>query len=262
MDTVLRGYNEVLQALRDPVLSSRCGVFEEAVDWLVWPEQMHSVAARLFKAMPANGDVDLIAEFAKPWSRAIAAAVTEAPAAEFARLEKCAERVFESRCCDSTVELARAFAGEGVAAKVQAFVALTQSLPALLGNAFLALLDAPEQMALLREEPELLGNAVEELLRFAGPSVAVYRGGVEERVVLLLAEANRDSARFADPDRLDVRRRPTGHLAFGAGAHACVGAAIIRGALAVATQFFVEHFLGAQLVSPVEYRMVSPIRAL
>jgi hypothetical protein len=62
-----------------------------------------------------------------------------------------------------------------------------------------------------------------------------------ERVVLMLAAANRDPARFPDPDRLDLARRAAGHLAFGLGAHVCPGAPLIRLAVAVAT----EALLGA-----------------
>jgi cytochrome P450 len=258
MDTVLRGYDEVLAALRDPVLSGECGQFEEPVSLLVWPEQADDLARELFSRMPADRAVDLIAEFAQPWSRATAAAVTGAPVADLDRLEACAAQVFESNSGEATLELARVFAGEGVALKVQAFVALTQTLPALLGSAWLALLESPAEMLALGEDPALLPNAIEELLRFAGPSQIVYRG----RIALMLAEANHDATRFPDPNRLDLGRRCGGHLAFGAGQHACVGAALIRRAMAVATPLFVNRFARGQIVGPREWWLTSPIRAL
>ncbi|KAA9154396.1 cytochrome P450 [Amycolatopsis acidicola] len=111
----------------------------------------------------------------------------------------------------------------------------------LIGNGVLALLEHPDQLAALREDPSLLPGAVEELLRYDGPiNIATLRfttepvvvGEVEipadEFVMVSLLAANRDGARFEDPDRLDVRRQAGGHLAFGHGLHYCVGAPLAR----------------------------------
>ena len=110
-----------------------------------------------------------------------------------------------------------------------------------IANATLALLRHPDQLALLRgQQPDLLAPAVEELLRFDGPIKVLNRWVVAEtelagrtirpgeRVHLVLAAANRDPRRFADPDRLDLRRSPNPHLAFGKGIHACIGAQLAR----------------------------------
>ena len=143
--------------------------------------------------------------------------------------------------------LTRASVRPGAAAHVQAFVALSQTLPCLLSSAWLALLQHHEQLTQLREHPELVTPAVGELLRFASPSRAVFRealadvaiGGVRtrsgDRIVLMLSAANRDPVRFREPDRLDIHRASAGHLAFGAGPHACAGASLVRLAVAVAT---------------------------
>ncbi len=110
----------------------------------------------------------------------------------------------------------------------------------LIGNGILELLRHPDQLAILRGDPSLVEGAVEELLRFHGPIQRVRRtlkepielGGKQLRegdaVWLLVGAANRDPAVFDDPDRLDVRRRPTKHLTFGLGPHFCVGAALAR----------------------------------
>ncbi|MGC4808258.1 cytochrome P450 [Micromonospora sp. DT233] len=102
------------------------------------------------------------------------------------------------------------------------------------------LLRHPDQLALLRTEPELAPTAVEELLRFDGPSKMSIRqvkddfelGGQRlragERMYLITAAANRDPARFRRPDELDLRRHPNPHLGFGQGAHFCLGAPLAR----------------------------------
>ena len=111
----------------------------------------------------------------------------------------------------------------------------------LLGNGIRMLLGAPDQLALLREDPSLWAGAVEEILRLDSPvqltgrlalrdtvvaGKAVRQG---EFVVILLAGANRDPAVFADPHRFDVQRPNAGrHLAFSGGRHFCLGAALAR----------------------------------
>jgi cytochrome P450 len=110
----------------------------------------------------------------------------------------------------------------------------------LIGNGVLALLRAPGQWRLLCERPDLVEAAVEELLRFNPPSpwaprrliadveVGPARLRAGDNVMVLLAAANRDPAAFPEPDRVDLARRPSLHLAFGHGAHRCVGAALAR----------------------------------
>ncbi len=104
----------------------------------------------------------------------------------------------------------------------------------LIGNGVLALLEHPEQMELLRNDPELIKPAVEELLRFGSPvEMATERYAREDLTLAgvtipggslvgaVLASANRDETQFANPDALDIRREPNKHLAFGLGTHYC-----------------------------------------
>ncbi|MDM0056821.1 cytochrome P450 [Variovorax fucosicus] len=108
----------------------------------------------------------------------------------------------------------------------------------LLGNGLQALLADPVSWQRLQREPALLPGAVRELLRFDSPvqytgrrvaADLVLHGRQLRRgdlVVALIASANRDPARHAEPDRLDVARRPGGLLSFGAGPHVCIGAGL------------------------------------
>jgi cytochrome P450 len=110
----------------------------------------------------------------------------------------------------------------------------------LIANAMRALLLHEDELAAVRAEPELLPAAVEEAMRFDGPSKMSIRGAAADfelggqsiragdRVFLVTAAANRDPARYADPDRFSVRRKDTTHLGFGFGPHFCIGAALAR----------------------------------
>jgi cytochrome P450 len=120
----------------------------------------------------------------------------------------------------------------------------------LIGNSVAALLCHRDQLDVLRGRPDRLPAAIEELLRFDGPTArtsprfateeillggaVIPEGGI---VVIALAAANRDPRRFADPDRLDVTRDADGHLAFGRGIHASIGAPLARleGSIAIGT---------------------------
>lgn len=110
----------------------------------------------------------------------------------------------------------------------------------LITNGLLALLDFPDQMDDLRRNPDIMSMAIEEITRFDGPARSMVRlvkedhdfGGVEmkagERVFLVNPSANRDPAVFDDPDTLNLRRNPTGHIGFGFGLHYCLGAPLAR----------------------------------
>ncbi len=111
----------------------------------------------------------------------------------------------------------------------------------LIGLGVLALLDRPDQAELLRADQTVVRSAVEELLRFTSPvETATERWAAEDveiagttvprgsLVLAAIASANRDSAVFDDPDTLDLTRSPNPHLAFGRGAHYCLGAPLAR----------------------------------
>ena len=110
----------------------------------------------------------------------------------------------------------------------------------LIGNGLLALLQHPQELRALSDEPSLAASAVEELLRYDGPNQAMVRIATEDfdldgrrirhgdRLFLMLNAANRDPGQFSNPDRVDLCREPNRHLAFGHGIHFCLGAPLAR----------------------------------
>jgi cytochrome P450 len=131
-------------------------------------------------------------------------------------------------------------ANEVVMFVVLLLVAGNETTTNLIGNAVNALLDHPEQLALLRDHPEKVPALVEETLRYESPVQLLFRRatepvevggariGANDYVVPLLGSANRDDRQFPDGDRFDLRRDAQGHLAFGFGQHFCLGASLAR----------------------------------
>ncbi|MGV9874193.1 cytochrome P450 family protein [Streptomyces cellulosae] len=124
----------------------------------------------------------------------------------------------------------------------------------LISATVLGLLTHPEQLALLRADPELTGAAVEESLRLDSPvhagafrfaaeplELAGTRVAAGDAVLVSLAAASRDPLAFPDPDRFDLTRRPQGHLGFGHGVHHCLGAPLARAEAAVALRLLLER---------------------
>jgi cytochrome P450 len=130
----------------------------------------------------------------------------------------------------------------------------------LLGNAIVALLDYPDQLARLQADPSSVPSAVEEALRYDGPVQAIVRFvardttlgdqpiAAGQRILAWTAAANRDPAEFPDPDRFDVTRSPNPHLAFGAGIHFCLGAPLARLETRVALQVLLARVQDLELV--------------
>src|SRR5271166_6362652 len=148
---------------------------------------------------------------------------------------------------------------ELIATCVLLLVAGHETTVGLISNGILALLRHPAQLALLHADPALAAGAVEETLRYDAPvqmTARVARGGMQvgsvaapdgALVLLLLAAAGRDPRVFADPDKFDIRRGATGHLAFAAGAHFCLGAPLARLEAAIALESFARRIQRPEL---------------
>ncbi len=132
----------------------------------------------------------------------------------------------------------------------------------LIGNGLLSLLRHPAQWQALRDDPRLIPNAIEEVLRFECPVQAVARivaEPIELRgvrldkgtlVVALIGAANRDPEVFADPDRLDITRPDLRPLSFGGGIHFCLGAQLARIEAAEVFETLLQRLPNLRLTKP------------
>ena len=123
----------------------------------------------------------------------------------------------------------------------------------LIGGMVLALLDNPEQLALLRADPARIPNAIEEGLRYCSPVQGVYRRAMRDveiaghtitaqsDIVTVLASANHDESKFIAPERFDVLRHTGGQVGFGMGIHHCLGAHLGRLEARVAFEWLVPR---------------------
>lgn len=148
---------------------------------------------------------------------------------------------------------------ELIATCVLLLVAGHETTVGLISNAILALLRHPDQLAALHADPSLAAGAVEETLRYDAPvqmTARVARSGMQvgpvtardgALVLLLLAAAGRDPEAFADPDRFDIRRGASSHLAFAAGPHFCLGAPLARLEATIAIESFARRMRDPEL---------------
>jgi len=165
--------------------------------------------------------------------------------------------------------------GELVSTCMLLLIAGHETTVNLIGNGLFALLQHPDQLRALRDDPALIQTGVEELLRFDGPvqrtgrmtTAEVEIGGKhipkDSVVVSVIGAANRDPKQFADPDRLDVSRKDNRHIAFGFGIHFCLGAPLARLEGQIALGTLLRRMPKLALVSIVpEWRESSTLRGL
>ncbi|MGQ9829269.1 MAG: cytochrome P450 [Roseiflexus sp.] len=145
----------------------------------------------------------------------------------------------------------------------------------LIGNGTLALMRNPDQFALLRDHPQLIPAAIEELLRYDSPVQMTSRRALTDIefqgywieagqvVTVFIGAANRDPAQYIDPARLDVMRRDVRHLSFGHGPHYCLGAPLARLEGQVAIKTLTHRFPHMRLTDePIAWRDNFALRGL
>lgn len=248
-----------------------------------WREQLSSDANSLTDRLPAAEPIEMMSVYARPLCLAFAAIVTGISFEDAEQLDHSA-RIVSTATAAPEHDLSREGATEANARlreffrsgpeslRDSGFVGLSQTLPCLLGNAWYALTRHPAQWRHLHLRPELMDQAIEELLRYAGTVRTIKRTAATdlevngcqlrkgERVVLQIEAANRDPQRFSQPERVDCTRRDVGHFTFGAGSHSCVAANLIRMAMKTITAPLVQRFAAARLARPVDWKGGSVFR--
>jgi cytochrome P450 len=141
----------------------------------------------------------------------------------------------------------------------------------LIGNGILALLQHPDQLKLLKENPALLDCAIDEILRYDNPVQITYRSALEDveikgrqirkgdLVNTILGSANRDPERFNNPNTFDITRDEGRHLSFGLGIHYCIGAPLVRLEAEIAFETILRRFPNLQLKSDILEWQEHPI---
>ncbi|MCI0554075.1 MAG: cytochrome P450, partial [Anaerolineae bacterium] len=131
----------------------------------------------------------------------------------------------------------------------------------LIGNGLLALLQNPDQMQKLRDQPVLAASAIEEMMRYDNPVQITYRSAIEDVEISgkqihkgdlinsILGSANRDTERYTDPDRFDITRNEGRHLNFGLGIHFCIGASLVRLEAEIAFNTILRRFPNLRLAA-------------
>jgi cytochrome P450 len=260
--------------------------------------KVSQISDDLLSRMEGQGEVDLIHSYALPLPMRVVCELLGLPAADHDVFRDWATLLVaneDMRDFSGTLQQMRAYLADVLAAKQRRpaddiltdllrardegwlnhdevvsmalflLVAGHETTVSLIGNATLALLRNPDQLAWLKANPAKTGEVIDEFLRFEAPvSIATLRftterltvAGVEipqgEFVMISLAGANRDPARFEDPDRLNLTRESPQHLSFGHGIHRCLGQFLGRMEGEIAIGRLLERFPGLTLKSGVE----------
>ncbi|MFE6156201.1 cytochrome P450 [Streptomyces sp. NPDC057889] len=249
----------------------------EVIDDLAYPVALHIIAEIM--GVPEE-DVELL----KPWSQAMVPAAdiparpgaAESATEAYLQFDEYFRRLTARRRTEGGSGLLMALIAaeaEGVitqeelhASAALLFVSGHDTLVGFIANAINTFMAHPDQHALLRSRPELAGQAVSEVLRFESPLQLATAGGgrwttadvtiadrvipAGHRVITLVAAANRDPAVYTDPDRFDITRSGSHHLALGHGLHYCVGAGLVKLQGQMVLEELVRHGLDFTEVTP------------
>ena len=245
-----------------------------------WQTQVEAISKSRIGVLDEERPFDLLGDLIAPVCLATALQIMNVDPVNREQVRALAEQVFSGAgtprgsAARSAAEvagrkLAEVFEGNAIPGGKQTFIGITQTLPRLVVNGLVALLQHSSEMARLRAEPHLMPSAVEELMRYAPTIHVISRLAVDDveidglniergtQVNLMVASANRDSEQFPDPERLDVSRPPSSQVALGFGRDFCIGAVIVRMVYATITTEILRTFENIALAGPVVWQRRS-----
>jgi cytochrome P450 len=248
-----------------------------------WREKLTPEVQLLANTLPTVEPVDLMDAYARPLCLSLAAVVTGISREQATHLYDQAQRVsaaaaepydpaLRAGAKAANADLRSCFHAGPETLRDSGFVALSQTLPCLLGNAWFALLQHPQQWSMLHQQPGLTEQAIDELLRYAGLARTLTRTATAdinlngssirrgEQIILRIIAGNRDPERFSHPHQVDVTRADAGHFTLGAGPHSCVAAGLIRMAAITITRPLLQRFAPPTPAHPVEWQGGSGFR--
>jgi cytochrome P450 len=248
-----------------------------------WREKITPEVEVLAGTLSTVEPVDLMDGYARPLCLSLAAIVTGISREHSTRLNDKAQRVsaaaaepydpaLRAGAKAANADLRSCFHSGPETLRDSGFVALSQTLPCLLGNAWFALLQHPHQWSLLHQQPGLTEQAIDELLRYAGLARTLTRTATADinlngssirrgdQIILRIIAGNRDPERFSDPHQVDVTRADAGHFTLGAGPHSCVAAGLIRMAAITITRPLLQRFAPPTPARPVDWQGGSGFR--
>jgi cytochrome P450 len=271
---VVEGLRPRIQQLVDGLLDARAGSDSmEVIEDLAYPLPVGVICEMM--GVPTADHATF-----KEWSRALARSLDPVeimPAEEVEQRQRTVTQfadyfraLIEERRAEPKDDLLSALiaaeeAGDKLTAEellatcILLLVAGHETTVNLIGNGTLALLRNPDQLQQLRDNPSLAKNAVEEVLRYDPPVQMTVRIALEDmaigevalakgkQAILLLASANRDPDQFPDPERFDITRDASHHIAFGYGIHFCLGAPLARIEGEIALGTLVRRVQGLEL---------------
>ncbi|WP_062355116.1 cytochrome P450 family protein [Herbidospora yilanensis] len=272
-----------------------------------WQETIAGIVDGLLDAVPAKEPVDVLDAIAAPLSVRMICTVLGTPPADSVRLRAWGDAIFtadpgqrhlipqaldgligysadliaakrRAPADDLLTELIEASGAPGLLTGNELLATVTglvvagyESTIAMVGDLFLALIDHPDQLALLRQDPSLADAAIEVVLRYDGPQASSFwrfaTEGLElagtpiaaqDVVVLLVGSAHRDPARYPDPDTFHILREDKKHLAFGHGIHRCLGSQLARRNTRTLLTRTLERFSSWSLAIPRESVSYKP----
>jgi cytochrome P450 len=293
---ILTTFEDVLAALRTPELiqtdanfrpqhsglpSNHAALVTDLVlkGFVAHRPVFESMTTQVFMALPDRGTCDLVADFLQPWSTAIFLRAAAASGVD-AAINRFIARYGPGNIRGSTSQIERVLAKiaghllnrfyppQEKGAEKSLLLGITQTLPSFLANAWLWLIQHPDERARFRAESSRADLAFEDLLRRAGHVHTLYRRAAAsctvrdtkltegDHVVLRMDVANCDSSYLAD---LDGRAAP--HLSLGAGAHPCPGAAAVRMLGLMATAALLQRWSSIELAGVVRWNRGGTLSA-